>query len=295
MLQFTNEIAEMVSAELGDNYCVGINDITKSGDVELLALTIKKGDEKIASSIYINDFYEEYVNGEITKENIVSSVVSVYANSGCELDVDEIFTRINKENIVPILLNKETNIKYLGDKVTYEHPQLENICVAFQIVVDETSEDRKTITVTKELKEKYFGDLTEQDMYEIALKNTDFRLKSLEQVMEELLYGKNCDYTDACNVKLENDMVYVLTNGNGVNGASSILNIDKMKQIEEENGAFYILPSSIHECLLVGQNGFEANALKQMVQEVNSSDVRPEEQLDDTVYIFENGEFRTVA
>lgn len=60
---------------------------------------------------------------------------------------------------------------------------------------------------------------------------------------------------------------------------------------EKLGGDFYVLPSSIHEVLLVRDNGeMTAKDLEAMVREVNATQVAPEEQLTDHVYHYDSKE-----
>ena len=70
-----------------------------------------------------------------------------------------------------------------------------------------------------------------------------------------------------------------------MNGASLLLQEDIRKQIGECLGSdYFVLPSSIHEVLILPDNGmFEVPALNQMVQEVNETQVEPQERLSDKV------------
>jgi ribonuclease PH len=50
-------------------------------------------------------------------------------------------------------------------------------------------------------------------------------------------------------------------------------------------GDYFVLPSSIHEVILVRDNGqMSAEELQNMVKDVNASQVSPEEQLTDHAY-----------
>ena len=60
---------------------------------------------------------------------------------------------------------------------------------------------------------------------------------------------------------------------------------------EKLGGDFYVLPSSIHEVLLVRDNGeMTAKDLEAIVREVNATQVAPEEQLTDHVYHYDSKE-----
>ena len=83
--------------------------------------------------------------------------------------------------------------------------------------------------------------------------------------------------------------MYVLTNQSHLNGASALLYKDILRDFAhslEEN--FYILPSSIHEVILVPANGIMSkNSLELMVKDVNQKEVSPMERLSDHVYFYD--------
>ena len=56
-------------------------------------------------------------------------------------------------------------------------------------------------------------------------------------------------------------------------------------------GDFFLLPSSIHEVILVPDNGkMDYRELEKMVHEVNETQVRPTERLSDNVYHYDSKE-----
>ena len=80
--------------------------------------------------------------------------------------------------------------------------------------------------------------------------------------------------------------MFVLSCEDKLNGASQILNKDIMKKVVERIGSdFYVLPSSVHELLLVRNDaGVDPAYLRQMVREVNAAEVQESEQLSDNIY-----------
>lgn len=63
---------------------------------------------------------------------------------------------------------------------------------------------------------------------------------------------------------------------------------EQMLEAERVGGDFYILPSSIHEILLVKDDEtFDINRLEDMVKEVNETQVAPEDLLTDSVYHYD--------
>ena len=82
--------------------------------------------------------------------------------------------------------------------------------------------------------------------------------------------------------------MYVLSNKSRVHGAACILYPDILKDfaavVEKD---LYVLPSSIHEVILLPAEGTEdSEQLKLMVHEINESQVEDEEVLSDSVYFY---------
>ena len=84
--------------------------------------------------------------------------------------------------------------------------------------------------------------------------------------------------------------MYVATVPDKISGAGVIAYQEFMDQAAEKlGGDFYILPSSIHEILLVKDDGnVDFKDLKAMVEEVNATQVAPEEKLTDSVYHYDS-------
>ena len=62
--------------------------------------------------------------------------------------------------------------------------------------------------------------------------------------------------------------------------------LDKIGDLMDSN--FYVLPSSIHEVLIVPDNGnMQTKELENMVREVNASQVLPEDLLSDKVQYYD--------
>ena len=88
------------------------------------------------------------------------------------------------------------------------------------------------------------------------------------------------------------EQMFVATVPDKIHGAGIIAYQDFMDQAAERvGGDFYILPSSIHEILIVPDNGqMDLAQLQDMVREVNATQVLPEEKLTDNVYHYDSQE-----
>ena len=101
----------------------------------------------------------------------------------------------------------------------------------------------------------------------------------VEPIIKEMM-GKV--YTEAKGPKM-----FVAGNHHKNYGAAVILYEDFLEQFAKKiNSDFYILPSSIHEVILipVGNDEEEVSHLKRMVFEVNHTELEEEEILSDSIY-----------
>jgi hypothetical protein len=80
--------------------------------------------------------------------------------------------------------------------------------------------------------------------------------------------------------------MYILTNQKGINGASCLLYENVIRQFAGQiNSDLYILPSSIHEIILIPKKqNMKKETFTQMVEDVNRTQVAVEEVLSDHVY-----------
>ena len=82
--------------------------------------------------------------------------------------------------------------------------------------------------------------------------------------------------------------MYMLSNCARLNGSGCILYQDLLQSFAEHFASdFYILPSSIHEVLLIpASDNSSPEELNAMVREVNASQLTREEVLSDHVYFY---------
>lgn len=123
--------------------------------------------------------------------------------------------------------------------------------------------------------------VTEKEVIDLAIKNTakDISTQSLLGFMAELT-GDD-EFVDIP------DGPMIVSNKAKCFGASAILGLLPSLKKKYKEG-FFVLPSSVHEVLVMpkGFNGFDLEGLTQMVQQVNATEVMPEERLADVAFEF---------
>jgi hypothetical protein len=169
-----------------------------------------------------------------------------------------------------------------------------DLAVIFYIVMSKDNGSTATITVRNNLMKLW--NVTTEQLYEMAMDNTQrmFRgtVKSMASIMTEML-GNRMDEECAnefYDMAVGEDEVpmYIATNNIRIDGSVVILYDGLLREFASRVGSdFYILPSSVHETILVPvSEDIQLDYLRDMVREINRTEVAPEEVLSDNVYIY---------
>lgn len=302
--QFLIRVKTLVKKRMGGGYYVDINHVTKNNSIELDGLIILKKDEKITPNIYLNSYYENYLSGE-SIEDIVDEIIKIYEDTMEEGEREALCIQYEfsemKSCIVFRLVNFNKNTKLLNE---IPHIHFLDLAITFHCLVKDNEDGIGTIRITNEHIEHW--NITLEELTEIARINTPNLLpasiRSMNDVILDIL-NKEMETQDLGNSsndenEIENMLnqmkqdtahdMYVLSNTKGINGASCLLYPEVVKELADElNTDFYLLPSSIHEIILVKDNGqIDKNALREMVLDVNDTQVADEEILSDSIYFY---------
>jgi hypothetical protein len=120
--------------------------------------------------------------------------------------------------------------------------------------------------------------VTEEELYRTAMEYTPKNLPPVITSINRLLQDDS-----SCEIPL-----YVLTNTRSTGGASCLLYPDVLKNFADEMAAdFLILPSSIHEVLLLPyESRYSVRELSALVSHVNRTEVSETDRLSDQVYLY---------
>lgn len=140
-----------------------------------------------------------------------------------------------------------------------------------------------------------------EELHDTAIKNISNLepcvMKSMTEIMVEMMMPKLLAVgmeEEKARELIDNsspEMMYVITNKSKNHGAMAILDKEFVNECIETIGEdFYVLPSSIHELILIPNSGeMDVETLRGMVSEVNRTQVSREERLSDNVYRYSNG------
>ena len=190
-----------------------------------------------------------------------------------------------RENLTVKLVGHEGNEQML-QKIP--HYDMEDLSLVYQFKFPGDEGMTASILITSDMVKK-FG-ITEEQLHQDALRQAVQQSPLILQTMEEVIREITGGMVDA------KEMVptYVASNKSRTNGASVLMYPDFFKEAADLlKESFFILPSSIHDLILVpaGEDNLEnVRELQQMVREVNATKVRPEERLSNYVYHYDISE-----
>lgn len=266
-----------------------INENMKNNGVRLVSLNINSGDTNITPCIYMEDYYTRYLGGEDISE-IVKDVIDVYETHKMESIDISWFTDWDKakNNLKMQLVNFEKNYDCLNDM---PHRKYLDLAIVYYVEMDGNNNNIGVGTVKVTNNHIKMWGVTEQDLYETALGNIgEMSFRTITSVMADMIGIDEADVpvSDA-------DMpLYVLSNMSQMNGAAMLVDDKVLLEIGEKIGDYFVLPSSIHESLILSISDSEektisAEYLKNMVAEVNDTQVAENEILSYSVYIYSGG------
>jgi len=311
---FFEKVRISIEEYMGDRAKVTLNEIIKNNAVKLNGLSILEDGRNISPTIYLNSFYERYSDGE-KMEDIIVEVLELYQKSKPDSNMNiDFFTDYEavQEIVLCKLISFDKNIELLQE-IPYIR-FLDLAIVFYCFLVNERIGSATIMVYNRHL--KMWGTTTAA-LYKKAIENTrrllGYQITGIEDVMREMLIENlRAKLTDTDDSDREESMsedkinefadtmldsmkqeggrmpMYVLSNQDKINGAACILYPDLLLEFAEGLGRdLYIIPSSIHEVILVpALEEQEHESLSKMVREVNSTQVEEEEVLADHVYFF---------
>ena len=287
--KFYNDITTAVQKHLGDDWTAELlTNVTKNNGTNRVAMVLYKNDDKIRPQIYLEKYYEDYQRGKELQE-IVEEVLKMYKSAMKDINPKNLerleeWTNI-KERLALRIVSKERNQEELYNLVYEEICDLVAIAT---ICVERNGEGVKSIRITQDLARKW--NVSNEEILEAAKENTATLFPPKIQDLYEFVQ----DMVDISKEELSQGRknfpdMQILTNDLCINGASVILYDSFMKEVYERfGGKFIILPSSVHEVLVVPlEDSVYIPYLQEVVESINQRFVAEDEILYDNVYMYD--------
>lgn len=261
---------------------LGIDDVIvekaiKNNDTEIDVLTIKPSSTGCMPNINISELYELYENGE-NMDEIIDAVKEMYSRCTKLImpEVEKLKALVEDidlaRNLIECrLINADSNAQRLEGK---PFKRFGEFALAYQLKICVDGNGFYMTQITDDMLEDWGIDIDE--LHRQAMENMNLPMSFVLKRMDEFL-------------KLpEKSKLFILTNKYKLNGATLIISDEVRQKVGRYvGGDYYILPSSIHELLIIPKRyTSDINYLTYMIRSANREEriVKPDDFLSDNLY-----------
>ncbi len=281
--EFGKVMIREVKDMLGEGYYVTFRDVEKNNGIIHHALMIRKDNNNIAPTIYIDDMHRQYEEGAMLMR-LAKNVVELYKHSQPATSADVSFFMdfsMVSEKLFFKVVNYDKNKKKLKDVPIKRALDLALVPLC---KFESTNMGNGTITIQKSHLANW--EISEEELWEnvveSAVKIEPVKVSGLVEMMEKMLGQQLCD-SELCGM-------YVVTNKSQINGAGVIFYPEVLRDLADYHESdLFVIPASVHETIIipVANTQIDVGSLGRMICEVNRSAVGEEEILSDNLYIYE--------
>lgn len=289
-----DELGERLYEQTGESFEFENTHVEKLQGAGYDGLVIRKEDSPIAINLDCGQYFKEYEQGkdfDEIAENALGTVIEGFKHTP-EINVDDLMNYdVMKEHLAVQVVATDRNAEMLAN---IPHRNIEDMSMVCRFVVGENETGVGTILVNNQMLAQ-FG-ISEEQLFNDALTYApDLRPSEIMGMQDVLAQMMGIDPADLAaelgapdNVDISLPM-YVASTKDRTNGAGIIAYPGFMETAAEKlGGDFYLLPSSVHEVILVPDKGDgDYHDLESMVREVNATQVEPADQLSDRVYHYD--------
>ena len=252
--------------------------------IEELTFRSPNSDGDEVPALPLVDVYQRYQNG-VSLNNLVKECLSVLSQCTIKVQFPE-----NKDDflriIMPVLVKYDWHLEML-QKVP--HRKFLDLAITYRGVLSVSSKEIKDFLVTQSSADR-FG-VSEDELYSAAienLKNWGYERRILNDLLNEFLGGDE-------EVPEMPVSMFILTNKYKMLGSYCLLQNDILLSLAEElKSDLILIPSSVHEILVVPYEGDGIAEFNRMVCDINATELEERDRLSDHVYIYSRKEKRVM-
>ena len=290
--KFKSELMDLVTEEVNNR---GLEDISmkfdsiNSPDGMTDRLIVSVGESKMSMAFRLKEIFRDVNEGESMDHAVYKMVNTIEANIDVvktkEGDVKSFITDYEqvKDHTYLRLIPGDSPI--LGET---PHRMIEDMALVVNAHLESFSDEngRSCVVISRPLMELYGID--EKQLFADAEKNSrenePIVLTPLGDMIKSLIESEELPSPEEAGI-----VTYIATNKSGFQGASIAAYPDfAEKAAETIGGSFYMLPSSVHEFILIKDDGKpNARDLNKMIRNVNETVLEPRDILASQCYHYD--------
>lgn len=259
---------------------------TKNNGINQYGITIQKPGASLAPLLSLKEFYQLHSHGA-NMEYILSKIGKEYleaARTAPDFETPELSYENMRSGLILCAVNAEKNKELLS---SVPHQRVEDLAIVYRCIMIAEGDRIGSVLVNNEHL-RLWGIRTDV-LHEHAKNNMEkvfpYELHTMDYIMSDMMGIPFEESRDS----MENSLMFVLSNNKKWQGASYLFCPEVLEAVSKElGGSFLILPSSIHELILIRQReDSNIQVLRDMVCEVNQTQVIPEERLSNEIYQYD--------
>lgn len=258
----------------------------------LTGLAFHRPDMNMSPALYVEDMYQSYIGGQTIEQiaDISADVITDAFENAPELPSIVLDFYEDGRNLDVALLDSEYSAEYLHDK-----PYLEKgggLVLTARLV---SPDGMATAAIANEVMENW--GITKNQLFEAALKGACEKERPVLRSLEDMIRGEGKDLLTSNKDISGVNAPLVLTTENSHNGAKTLFFPGMIEKIQDILGAqsFYIIPSSVHEVLILPKDNTDPYNFVQMIGDANRNVVAQSDVLSDDLFICEEGIVRRMS
>lgn len=297
MEQFIEAIVKVLKGMVGDTYEIKVRRQVRMNDIVLYALNFIKGNQRYAKNIYIEPYYRVHNMG-FSIEEMARKILDELHDDKEYVSMLEEYSVMDwsnfdnvKDKLIVRVASQKYNQEFLKDKC-YIHVM--DLAKIFYVLVE-----RDDIGITSiAIPQKSLGmwNITLEQMEVIADKNMKRLFPAVITPLGDVMKEQYPLLPDECLEQIHsiedfNVGMFILSNDSGVNGASLMLDKDVLREFADEHGVdeVILIPSSLHECMLVPKGvsiALTEKSCLEMLHDANLEAVERRELLSNNIYLY---------
>lgn len=268
-----------------EEFYIEYNKVQKNNVNKEAYRLIPKTQKTCSPVAYCENFENCSDNTEIAKE-----LINIW-NKGKSYEIPDIEELGSREfilkNVYPKVVANTNNELIDGQHLVFK--EFLDMFVIYYVNIGADNEGTASYNVQEKMIANAGIDM--EELHSQAIKNLEkeVSIKDMQDIIMNIIGITDESEFDFSQVPEENQML-VLSKKDSMYGAAVILCASVLEKLDSFwNGEFVILPSSVHECISVRSDGFTLQEMKEMVMEINDTEVSPEDRLTDSVYVYRDG------
>lgn len=252
-----------------------------------LGLQVKNEGQMVVPNINLDAAFRDYQRYGSLEDVMEQIAEQVKQNPEMNVEWLKDYDQVKDKLFIRVSDAKE-NAGYLDQM---PHKEVDGLAITYHIAFEGLQGVEASIPVTKQMMEMFGidADQLHVDAIESGQRLYPVKFNSLGSVMQDIATGMGMDPDLEPDMMPQAPPLMVLTNTQGFQGAAVLFYPGQLDAVAQQMGQdFFVLPSSVHETLILADDGTaDLDSLQMMVREINMTTVAPEDRLSDFVYHYD--------